>query len=354
MNALTSAIDKYNKLHKVLLGSVEYSMPDRPSLSSLERLDMTFGEFLEQNELQAIAPFLSFAHAAQGYGYVASIPALYGLWWVSPELLNGYVPRPPGERAEVVAANSSLAPLLAQLRPDVDAPIDRGDYAHEQRQLVHEAADPAGDAHVRWSGRRRRVPDDYNAPGGLQQDLGDHRGGGATRREAKRGYRSHRPQPGRLQRARHDHSLRRGASRVRLPRVHGGPRPRAQDRGGPHERGDQDLREAPVLRAFDHHLLEQRREALLERGHPRAHHVQRGQDAGRRERWPVVRRPQRHAGLWRAQEQRHADPGRLPVLRGPVRGGRSPLRLRQNPRHQVRAPRTKLFQLCFLRLAHSL
>ena len=41
--------------------------------------------FLEKNDLHALSGFLMFAHAAQGYGYVTTIPAFYGLWWISPE-----------------------------------------------------------------------------------------------------------------------------------------------------------------------------------------------------------------------------------------------------------------------------
>lgn len=55
------------------------------------RINMTFAKFLEENDMHALSGFLMFAHAAQGYGYVTSIPALYGLWWISPELLNGYI-----------------------------------------------------------------------------------------------------------------------------------------------------------------------------------------------------------------------------------------------------------------------
>ena len=47
-------------------------------------MNMTFSQFLEANDLSALAPFFSFAHTAQGYGYVESIPAFYGLLWLSP------------------------------------------------------------------------------------------------------------------------------------------------------------------------------------------------------------------------------------------------------------------------------
>ncbi|CAE7433247.1 unnamed protein product [Symbiodinium natans] len=89
--ALVEAVAKYNALHKEIVGEVEFSMPSRLPQESLERINMTFLEFLEGNDLHALSGFLMFAHAAQGYGYVTTIPAFYGLWWISPELLNGYV-----------------------------------------------------------------------------------------------------------------------------------------------------------------------------------------------------------------------------------------------------------------------
>lgn len=89
--ALVSAVKRYNDLHEEIFGKVEFSIPERLSENNLRRIDMTFLEFLEKNDLHALSGFLMFAHAAQGYGYVTTIPAFYGLWWISPELLNGYV-----------------------------------------------------------------------------------------------------------------------------------------------------------------------------------------------------------------------------------------------------------------------
>ena len=57
----------------------------------LERIDMTFLEFLQQNKLDALIDFLRIIQAAQGYGYLETIPAYYGLCWVTPEFLNGLV-----------------------------------------------------------------------------------------------------------------------------------------------------------------------------------------------------------------------------------------------------------------------
>eukprot|EP00438_Fugacium_kawagutii_P034655 Skav201621 [mRNA] locus=scaffold5983:38328:45523:- [translate_table: standard] len=91
LGALITAVKQYNAIHESLFGKVEFSMPPRLNASVLQKINKTFAEFLEDNNLHALSGFLMFAHAAQGYGYVTSIPALYGLWWISPELLNGYV-----------------------------------------------------------------------------------------------------------------------------------------------------------------------------------------------------------------------------------------------------------------------
>ncbi|CAJ1390134.1 unnamed protein product [Effrenium voratum] len=91
MVALLRAVKKYNTLHKEIFGEVEFSMPHRLSRETLQRINMTFLEFLQSNDLYALSGFLMFAHAAQGYGYVTTIPAFYGLWWITPELLNGYM-----------------------------------------------------------------------------------------------------------------------------------------------------------------------------------------------------------------------------------------------------------------------
>jgi len=114
MDSLTTAINKYNTLHADIFGKIEFSMPERLSAEALEKIDMTFYAFLEKNDLQALAAFLMFAHAAQGYGYVKSIPAFYGLWWITPELLNGYIQMSMHQKIEeckLMGATSSSLPM---------------------------------------------------------------------------------------------------------------------------------------------------------------------------------------------------------------------------------------------------
>lgn len=89
--AFVDGVEKYIALHEDLFGSIEFSMPERPPSDKLTRINMSFSDFLGTNGLHAIKFWLEFAHTAQGYGYVTSIPALYGLSWISPELLKGFV-----------------------------------------------------------------------------------------------------------------------------------------------------------------------------------------------------------------------------------------------------------------------
>lgn len=119
MDALTDAVAKYNSLHAKIFGKQEFSFPERLSQDSLKLIDVTFAEFLESNGLHALAAFLTFAHAAQGYGYVKSIPAFYGLWWISPELLNGYIQMSMHEKIEeckLMAKASNTRPMREFLK----------------------------------------------------------------------------------------------------------------------------------------------------------------------------------------------------------------------------------------------
>ena len=62
-------------------------MPPRPNAEQLTAINMTFSEFLMKHKCVALEGFLRLAMTAQGYGIPELMPALYGLWWVTPELL---------------------------------------------------------------------------------------------------------------------------------------------------------------------------------------------------------------------------------------------------------------------------
>lgn len=52
---------------------------------------MTFAEFLKSNGFEDLSPLFSLANTVQGYGYIEELPALYGLWWNSPDEVNGFL-----------------------------------------------------------------------------------------------------------------------------------------------------------------------------------------------------------------------------------------------------------------------
>uniref|UniRef100_A0A7S3Z058 Amine oxidase domain-containing protein n=1 Tax=Lotharella globosa TaxID=91324 RepID=A0A7S3Z058_9EUKA len=79
---------KYIKLHQRILGDYKYSLPGKPA--NMKEINMTFNDFLEKNKLEELVPFFTYTHSALGYGLIDEVPALYGLWWNTPELIDSF------------------------------------------------------------------------------------------------------------------------------------------------------------------------------------------------------------------------------------------------------------------------
>jgi hypothetical protein len=83
-------VKKYRDLHKSLLGTYDYhGLPPQPGPGSLARLDVTFRELLVANKLEALLDLCCIGFGSYGLGY--DVPALYGLWFVTPEAVESYV-----------------------------------------------------------------------------------------------------------------------------------------------------------------------------------------------------------------------------------------------------------------------
>ena len=93
---LLAAKETYNRLHELYLGRYDYSMPPRPTAEVLEAIDMSFGQYLENNGLSALLPILAYGQTAQGYGSIGNVPAFWALCWITPQLLDGYFSILPG------------------------------------------------------------------------------------------------------------------------------------------------------------------------------------------------------------------------------------------------------------------
>jgi len=77
-------IARYNVLHCEIMG-LEKPMPKEPPKELLQK---TFYEFLEEKELLSLVGMLEYIYSVQGYGVMKSIPAYYGLIWITPIVMQ--------------------------------------------------------------------------------------------------------------------------------------------------------------------------------------------------------------------------------------------------------------------------
>lgn len=90
-------VQQYAKMHRRLVGIYPFSLPGRPA--SLEEVAVSFADLLKKENLWELEPLLRYAHETQGYGVLEDVPALYGLWWTTPEFLLSAItlkPKHPG------------------------------------------------------------------------------------------------------------------------------------------------------------------------------------------------------------------------------------------------------------------
>ena len=71
-------IGRYVDEHEKLFGKYKYGLPPKPTDDMMSELNVTFLEWLESKGLYALMPFFVYSQAAQGYGSLEKVPALYG------------------------------------------------------------------------------------------------------------------------------------------------------------------------------------------------------------------------------------------------------------------------------------
>ncbi|XP_069114854.1 uncharacterized protein [Argopecten irradians] len=95
---LEQSVIKYIALHNNMFGVYEGVMP-RPCPAVLSQLNMSFGEFLRVNDLEALLGIFLISQTSQGYGKLDKLSALYGLMLGTPTLMAEILkPRAPRER----------------------------------------------------------------------------------------------------------------------------------------------------------------------------------------------------------------------------------------------------------------
>jgi hypothetical protein len=93
-----AAVLKYVQVHNELVGDLKRGVfPEMPtSAKAKAAIDgKSFGEFLTDNGMSALIGYLELADSAQGYGLLFEVPALYGLWWIHPEILLNTITAQP-------------------------------------------------------------------------------------------------------------------------------------------------------------------------------------------------------------------------------------------------------------------
>ena len=87
LQVFLGSLIRYAKLHYSLFGRINGELMQKPTKDVFNRTSGTFKEFLEKESLTPLIPLFLISHAAQGYGYIDEIGALYGLMWNTPNLV---------------------------------------------------------------------------------------------------------------------------------------------------------------------------------------------------------------------------------------------------------------------------
>jgi NAD(P)-binding Rossmann-like domain len=106
---LLDKLAKYTLLHYQYfpgdLFPAPFPMPYNPPQVFLDKYaDKTFVEFLRDNDLQAIIGILQYGYEVQGYGTLDTIPAYYGLLWITPPIIEAMIEDGLGGTIPIVTA----------------------------------------------------------------------------------------------------------------------------------------------------------------------------------------------------------------------------------------------------------
>lgn len=79
--------------------------PTTPPQSFLDaHADKSFLDFLRYHNLEGIIGILQYGYEVQGYGTLATIPAFYGLVWITPPIIRAMIKDSFGGKTSIVTA----------------------------------------------------------------------------------------------------------------------------------------------------------------------------------------------------------------------------------------------------------
>jgi hypothetical protein len=111
-----AALVKYAVIHEEIMGS-QRPMPLTPPEEFLrDHGQKTYLEFINYHELQALVGILEYVYSIQGYGPLSSIPAYYGLVWITSELALRMIEKVAEERPIVTFWSEGWGDVWKQMK----------------------------------------------------------------------------------------------------------------------------------------------------------------------------------------------------------------------------------------------
>lgn len=119
------AIRRYNRLHRELFGAYDGLVPPRPSEEALERMAGTYRDWMDRNQVDILIPVLRLFQSAQGYGYLETVPAFYGLMWNNPTTLTIVEEQLKGEGAGANLLRGGFSALVEAMAEGMDVRLSQ-------------------------------------------------------------------------------------------------------------------------------------------------------------------------------------------------------------------------------------
>lgn len=119
-------LQRYKHIHRRLLGSYSGQMPPRPPEDVLHDLSIPFLGWLKFHRLEILIPIFRLFQSAQGYGYLETIPAFYGLMWNTPEVIDIATQQMSGRGKGAALLKAGMSSLLEAMTNAMTTEIHQG------------------------------------------------------------------------------------------------------------------------------------------------------------------------------------------------------------------------------------
>ena len=116
-------LQRYKRIHRLHLGTYTGQLPPRPPDRILRKLSVPFLTWLKNHKLELLIPIFRLFRSAQGYGYLETVPAFYGLMWNTPEVIDIATQQMSGKGKGASLVKSGMNSVLEAMSADMDATI---------------------------------------------------------------------------------------------------------------------------------------------------------------------------------------------------------------------------------------